>query len=82
MMDLKQPRHPVTRHLYLNVRGIKQEMRRKNEREKRRKNEGGCIQCNIKMMKTRNEKNEEKTKGGVYNHLLEYDVMKLRAMRP
>ena len=54
MMDLKQPRHPVTRHLYLNVRGIK----------------------------TGFEKNEEKMKGGVYNHLSEYDVMKLRAMRP
>ena len=32
--------------------------------------------------KTRNEKNEEKLKGGVYNHLSKYDVMKLRAMRP
>ena len=51
---------------------------------KKKKNEGGYIQCNIKMMKTRNEKNEEKTKekNEVYNHLLEYDVMKLRAMRP
>jgi len=33
-------------------------------------------------MKTRNEKNEEKMKGGVYNHISEYGVKKLRAMRP